>query len=53
MSAPTTCYGWREGEAWFLSLFPREAGKAKNKYASKDEAIKDAKDKRLTIVWED
>lgn len=52
MSVPKVCYGWQDGDAWFLSLKPREANAAKNKYASKEEATKAATLLSLTVKWD-
>lgn len=44
-------YGWNDGNDWFISLFRRQDGKPSNKYASKNEAIREAESRGLSIEW--
>ena len=44
-------YGWNVGDDWFLSLFKREDGKPSNKYDSKNDAIREAEARGLSIQW--
>lgn len=58
MSWRTKVYGWQDGENWHLSYSPRDTNKARNTYATKDEAEKAARHKmgqkiiKMMIVWE-
>lgn len=44
-------HGWAEGGKFYLSLSPR--GMARNEYESARDALKEAANRHLPIVWED
>src|ERR1700752_3111912 len=46
-------YGWKDGDKFYLSLLPREAGAAANIYASPSDALRDAHPRGLAIEWDD
>lgn len=45
-------YGWREGDKYFLSLKPRDANAARNEYETSTDALREASERRLLIVWD-
>lgn len=46
-------FGWKENGKYYLSVGPKEANMARNEYASANDALKDANQRHLAIVWDD
>lgn len=46
-------HGWKDGEEYFLSVYPRAENGPANKYPSASDALKEASKRHLPIVWED
>lgn len=49
----TELHGWREGDDYFLSLKPRAEKAANNRYASSQDALREASRRSLPVVWDD
>lgn len=47
-----TVYGWKDDNACVLSLQPREAGGASNRYDNPRDAVREAAQRGLTVQWE-
>ena len=48
-----TIHGWKDGDRYFTSLQPREAGAPRNEHASATDALREASRRHLPLTWED
>jgi len=46
-------YGWKDGDKFYTSLKPRRDNAARNEHASAIEALGEASQRHLSLVWED
>lgn len=53
MAKPKVIHGWKDGDKFFTSLRPREEKWAANSHESAQEALREASQRHLPIVWDD
>ena len=46
-------HGWKDGDAYFLSIYPRKDNEPANQYVAAQDALREATTRHLPIVWED
>ena len=46
-------FGWKEGGKYYLSIGPKAMNMARNEYGSAVDALKEASQRHVGVVWED